>query len=91
MGSTFRTSSKPLSLGAFPEAQDTPDGPTEAEFFEVWDAVVASVRFRPGALTLPPLKPAPAPPISREQAEADQRALDDFIASRPGVSGKPSE
>ncbi|WP_082033888.1 T6SS immunity protein Tli4 family protein [Pseudomonas sp. PI1] len=91
MGSTFRTSSKPLSLGAFPEAQDTPDGPTEAEFFEVWDAVVASVRFRPGALTPPPLKPAPAPPTSREQAEVDQRALDDFIASRPGVSGKPSE
>ncbi|WP_269962546.1 T6SS immunity protein Tli4 family protein [Pseudomonas citronellolis] len=91
MGSTFRTSSKPLSLGAFPEAQDTPDGPTEAEFFEVWDAVVASVRFRPGALTPPPLKPAPAPPTSREQAEADQRFLDDFIASRPGGAGKPPE
>jgi hypothetical protein len=88
---SFLTTYIPSPAGGFPKWEDTPDGPTEAEFFEVWDAVVASVRFRPGALTLPPLKPAPAPPISREQAEADQRFLDDFIASRPGGAGKPSE
>ncbi|MDF3841636.1 T6SS immunity protein Tli4 family protein, partial [Pseudomonas citronellolis] len=88
---SFLTTYIPSPAGGFPKWEDTPDGPTEAEFFEVWDAVVASVRFRPGALTPPPLKPDPAPPISREQAEADQRFLDDFIASRPGGAGKPSE
>ena len=88
---SFLTTYIPSPAGGFPKWEDTPDGPTEAEFFEVWDTVVASVRFRPGALTPPPLKPDPAPPISREQAEADQRFLDDFIASRPGGAGKPSK
>ncbi|WP_269961905.1 T6SS immunity protein Tli4 family protein [Pseudomonas citronellolis] len=88
---SFLTTYIPSPAGGFPKWEDTPDGPTEAEFFEVWDTVVASVRFRPGALTPPPLKPAPAAPISREQAEADQRFLDDFIASRPGGAGKPPE
>ena len=87
----IRTTYIPSPAGGFPKPQDVSQGPTEAEFFEVWDAVVASVRFRPGALTPPPLKPDPAPPISREQAEADQRFLDDFIASRPGGAGKPPE
>ena len=88
---SFLTTYIPSPAGGFPKWEDTPDGPTEAEFFEVWDAVVASVRFRPGALTPPPLKPDPAPPISREQAEADQRVLDEFITSRPDNSGKPSK
>ena len=54
LGSTYRTSQRPASLGAFPNHEDAPNGPTEAEFFEVWDAVINSVRIRPHALTPPP-------------------------------------
>ncbi|WAB90555.1 T6SS immunity protein Tli4 family protein [Pseudomonas citronellolis] len=80
----FLTTYIPSPAGGFPRPEDTPDGPTEAEFFEVWDAVVGSIRFRPDALISSPPPPPSAPlPISRKQAEEDQRALDDFIASHP--------
>jgi len=92
MGTSFETTRRPSTLGGFPDAKDAPSGPTEAEFFEVWDAVITSIRFRPGALTPPPLsKPqdrGPSP-ISYEQAEADRRALDNFLASPP--QAKPRE
>ncbi|NTX90445.1 MULTISPECIES: T6SS immunity protein Tli4 family protein [unclassified Pseudomonas] len=80
----FLTTYIPSPAGGFPRPEDTPDGPTEAEFFEVWDAVVGNIRFRPDALISSPPPPPSAPlPISRKQAEEDQRALDDFIASHP--------
>ncbi len=50
----FDTSYIPSPAGGFPKPEDAPNGPTEAEFFEVWDAVINSVRIRPNALTPPP-------------------------------------
>ncbi|MFD4841263.1 T6SS immunity protein Tli4 family protein [Achromobacter sp. NPDC058515] len=91
MGTTFRTAEKPSSLGAFPKQEGNPDAPTEAEFFEIWDAVVSSVRVRPIAMAQPPQKELPPPKITREQAEADRKALDAFIAEGPGPDlSKPS-
>ncbi|MFJ4195897.1 T6SS immunity protein Tli4 family protein [Pseudomonas sp. NPDC089534] len=62
MGTSFRTTRQPPALGDFPERADAPDGPTETEFFEVWDAIVESVRLRPSALTPPPPGGAPVAP-----------------------------
>ncbi|WP_156407582.1 T6SS immunity protein Tli4 family protein [Achromobacter sp. Root83] len=85
MGTTFQTLEKPSPLGAFSTHKGDQNTPTEAEFFEIWDAVVSSVRVRPVALTLPPTKAIAPPKISSEQAEADRRALDAFIADGPAL------
>lgn len=53
MDTTFITARRPSSLGGFPDPEDAPGVLTEAEFFEVWDAVIASVRPRPIVLAQP--------------------------------------
>lgn len=94
MDAAYRTSKRPSPLGSFPDRKDVGDGPTEEEYLAVWDAIIASIRIRPGALLQPPPPRDNSMPsrISREQAEADRRALDDFIASRPeDTRRKPRE
>ena len=56
---TYRTHSRPAELGDFPDAQSLGDGPTEAEFFEVYDAIINSIRPRPGAFAPPPSSGGP--------------------------------
>jgi len=56
---------------------------TDNEATAVWDAILPTIRPRPGAVALPKPRDEPPPPISRDQAQRDQQALDAFIASRP--------
>jgi len=58
---------------------------TDHEATAVWDAILPTIRPRPGAVAPPkPKDPLPPSSISREQAERDRQTLDAFIASRPG-------
>ena len=58
---------------------------TDHEATAVWNAILPTIRPRPGAVApTKPKEPLSPPPISREQAERDRQVLDDFIASRPG-------
>ncbi|MNQ33660.1 hypothetical protein D3C85_470940 [compost metagenome] len=80
---TFETTYVPSPAGGFPRPEDTPDGPLAQDFFEIWDAVISSVRVRPIALAQPPKVTPPAPRITSEQAELDRKSLDAFIAGLP--------
>jgi Tle cognate immunity protein 4 C-terminal domain len=64
---------------------------TDPEGMAAWDAILPTIRPRPGAVA--PAKPEDERPswITREQAERDRLALDAFIASRPDTSPKPKE
>ncbi|MDF3836062.1 T6SS immunity protein Tli4 family protein [Cupriavidus basilensis] len=60
---------------------------TDHEAIGVWDAIIGSIRPRGGAVA-PPVPPAPPKPTAyrsptREQAEAERRGLDAFLASPP--------
>jgi len=58
---------------------------TDHEAIAVWDAILPTIRPRPGAVAPPkPKEPLPPSSISREQAERDRQTLDAFIASGPG-------
>ncbi|WP_430389169.1 T6SS immunity protein Tli4 family protein [Dyella sp. 20L07] len=78
------------SFAAHNSFERQPDPPsvssslTDHEAMAVWDAILPTIRPRPGAVA--PVRPKDEPPsrITREQAERDRQALDDFIASRPG-------
>ncbi|WP_134928828.1 T6SS immunity protein Tli4 family protein [Pseudomonas protegens] len=50
----YSTTSAPIPGGGFPVHDDLSDGPNEEQFFEIWNAIIESVRFRPGALAPPP-------------------------------------
>ncbi|MEL1266432.1 T6SS immunity protein Tli4 family protein [Pseudoxanthomonas putridarboris] len=53
---------------------------TEYEATAVWDAILKSIRPRPGAVASP--SPPPEPPrYPRDKAQADQRALDAFLST----------
>ncbi|AZE12436.1 hypothetical protein C4K10_4164 [Pseudomonas chlororaphis subsp. aureofaciens] len=89
MDTTYLTSRKPSSLGSFPDSEDVAGGPTEVEFFEVWDAIIDSLRFRPGALTPPPAGgkplnspsgPGPVTSIHSGKPGTDDYALEEFLA-----------
>ena len=84
----------PQSLPSFIVTGDAPSGEigpppinaslTDHEAMAVWNAILPTIRPRPGAVAPPkPKEPLSPPPISREQAERDRQVLDDFIASRP--------
>lgn len=79
----LETTYVPTPAGGFPRPEDTPDGPFAEEFFEIWDAMIGSVRLRPVALTKVPRVESPASRISPEQAERDRQRLDAFIAGLP--------
>ncbi|WP_430389167.1 T6SS immunity protein Tli4 family protein [Dyella sp. 20L07] len=78
------------SFAAHNSFERQPDPPsvssslTDHEAMAVWDAILPTIRPRPGAVA--PVRPKDEPPsrITREQAERDRQTLDDFIASRPG-------
>lgn len=85
LGTTFQTTTRPAELGDFPSHDDAPGHPTEAEFFELWDTILNSIRYRPGALTPPP--PGSSPTISRSNVRpvplsygTDDYALEEFLA-----------
>jgi hypothetical protein len=89
MDTTYLTSQKPSSLGDFPNAENVSGGPTEAEFFEIWDAIINSVRFRPGALTPPPTgkkppssptNPNPVTSIHNPKPGTDDYSMEEFLA-----------
>ncbi|MFA2535025.1 T6SS immunity protein Tli4 family protein [Pseudomonas chlororaphis] len=89
MDTTYLTSRKPPSLGGFPDPEDVTGGPTKAEFFEIWDAMIDSLRFRPGALTPPPAGgkplnspsgPGPVTSIHSGKSGTDDYALEEFLA-----------
>lgn len=89
MDTTYLTSQKPPSLGGFPGSDEVKEGPTETEFFEVWDAIIDSLRFRPGALTPPPSggkphnspsSPSPVASIQSGKPGTDDYALEEFLA-----------
>lgn len=69
--------------GGFPDATDAPGALTETEFLAVWEGVVSSIQRRAIAMSLPSNEPFPASVITFEQAEANRKALDEFIASSP--------
>ncbi len=56
---------------------------TDYEAMSAWDAILPTIRLRSGALPRPDAGDDRASPISREQAERDRRALDDFLSSWP--------
>ncbi|AZD16916.1 hypothetical protein C4K25_3995 [Pseudomonas chlororaphis] len=85
LGTTFQTTIKPAELGDFPAHDEAPGYPTEVEFFELWDTILNSIRYRPGALTPPP--PGSNPTISSSSVRpaplsggADDYALEEFLA-----------
>lgn len=87
MDTTYQTTRQPASLGAFPEYEETNGRPTQEQFFEVWDAIIDSVRLRPSALLPPaggsPLPPAPDKPKVVSKAAADDYVLEEFLTSLP--------
>ncbi|WMD18791.1 T6SS immunity protein Tli4 family protein [Achromobacter seleniivolatilans] len=86
----IETNDMPSPAGGFPKIEDMPNGPTEEEFFEVWDAMVASTRIRSGALTPPRPVESPPSPVSSAQAEANQKLMDDFLSTdEHGMLWKP--
>lgn len=80
-----QTNFKPQEPGYPPVSNDGMQIPTEEEFFAVWDAMVNSIRFYPGALTPAPqqrpieFRPGP----SAQQITSDKQALDDFLGEHP--------
>lgn len=77
-----KTGFKPQDFGAYPPAgSDKTNIPTQEEFFEVWDAMVNSIRPYPGAFTPAPVpqKPETSPMPSARQIQQDQSTLDDFL------------
>ncbi|WP_123405010.1 T6SS immunity protein Tli4 family protein [Pseudomonas frederiksbergensis] len=77
MDTTYLTSRKPSTLGDFPNFEDVSGGPTEAEFFEIWDAIIESVRFRPGALT---------PPSGGKPLISPSSPVTSTVVSKPGTN-----
>jgi len=63
-----KTSYIPSPAGGFPKPADMPEGLTEAEFFEVYDAIINSIRPRPGAFAPPPSSggPVSGSPLGRD-------------------------
>ncbi|WP_181466085.1 hypothetical protein [Pseudomonas aeruginosa] len=87
---TFKTATKPAELGDFPTHDEAPAYPTEAEFFELWDTILNSVRYRPGALTPPPPNSGPmassvgSPPVRPAPLmtyDRDDYVLEEFLTS----------
>ncbi|QHC93069.1 hypothetical protein PchlR47_31355 [Pseudomonas chlororaphis] len=85
----YSTSDIPTPGGGFPSLQNASNGPTEAQFFEVWDAIINSIRFRPEALTPPPAGgkplnspsgPSPVTSIHSGKPGTDDYALEEFLA-----------
>ena len=81
---TFETVGKPAELGSFATPEEAPGYPSEAEFFEVWDGILNSIRWRPGSLVPPP--PGSTPPIGYKNARpmpatGTDYSLEEFLAS----------
>lgn len=80
-----QTDFKPSDPGYSPIGSNGVQIPTEEEFFAVWDAMVDSIRFYPGALTPAPqqrpneTKPGP----SAQQITSDKQVLDNFLGEHP--------
>lgn len=82
----YSTISAPIPGGGFPATDDLSEGPDEEQFFEIWNAVIESVRFRPGALAPAPSggKPVskPSSPIVSSYVPTpvvDDYALEEFL------------
>lgn len=87
METTYLTKMQPASMGAFPEDTSVTQGPTETQFFEIWDAITNSVRLRPSALMPPPggspATPAPDSPKVVSKPGSDEYALEEFLSKLP--------
>jgi hypothetical protein len=57
---------------------------TDHEATAVWDAILPTIRPRPGAVEPIQPKDNPFSQMPREDAELARQILDAFIASRPG-------
>ena len=81
LGFKHKSTHTPGTLGDYPMPTPGSSYPTKEEFFALWDAIIGSIRFYPGALTPAPeqTKPEPPPLPSARQIQQDQRALDDFL------------
>lgn len=84
----YSTTSAPIPGGGFPVHDDLSDGPNEEQFFEIWNAIIESVRFRPGALAPPPSggNPVnkPSSPMISSYAPTpvvDDYALEEFLTN----------
>ncbi|WP_210711479.1 T6SS immunity protein Tli4 family protein [Pseudomonas sp. MWU349] len=82
----YSTTSAPIPGGGFPVHDDLSDGPNEEQFFEIWNAIIESVRFRPEALAPPPSggNPVnkPSSPMISSYAPTpvvDDYALEEFL------------
>ncbi|HCF2479691.1 MULTISPECIES: T6SS immunity protein Tli4 family protein [Pseudomonas aeruginosa group] len=86
LGTTFQTTTRPAELGGFPSHDEALGYPTEAEFFELWDAILNSIRYRPGALTPSPpgssltIRSSPVRSASLS-CGANDYALEEFLTS----------
>jgi len=76
----IKTTYRPAELGGYPPQTQGSIHPTQEEFMAVWDLVMGSIRFYPGALNRVPEPPKPVSlgPDAQQRA-ADHRALDDFL------------
>ena len=77
----YESTERPNNLGDYPNQTANSTYPSKEEFFALWDAIMSTIRFYPGALTPAPeqQKPEPPPMPSARQIQQDQRALDDFL------------
>ena len=76
----IKTTYRPAELGGYPPQTQGSIHPTQEEFMAVWDLVMGSIRFYPGALNRAPEPPKPVSlgPDAQQRA-ADHKALDDFL------------
>jgi len=76
----IKTTYRPAELGGYPPQTRGSIHPTQEEFMAVWDLVMGSIRFYPGALdrAAEPPKPVSLGPDAQQRA-ADDKGLDDFL------------
>jgi hypothetical protein len=76
----IKTTYRPAELGGYPPQMQGSIHPTQEEFMAVWDLVMGSIRFYPGALNRAPQPPKPLSlgPDAQQRA-ADHKTLDDFL------------
>lgn len=76
----IKTDHRPADMGGFPAKTENAIHPTQEEFMAVWDMIMGSIRFYPGALNnapKPPDRTRPGP--SAQQITSDKQVLDDFL------------
>jgi len=79
----IKTTYRPAVLGAYPPQSENSIHSTKEEFLAVWDLVMGSIRFYPGALNRAPQPPKPVSlgPDAQQRA-AEHKTLDDFLSGK---------